>query len=548
MSFLSRHKSRPSPQTAHFDKRSGLTTPPRDREEKSHSLHSGGSSSIRKRLSSFTLLGTSKRPNASRNISPSSGGVGYVMSNTSHARPRSRSPSPEPSLEIRPPSGLGRIRRASETEQESGEVLDISFKSWRPHRQPSVSAPDLSLPLFRWEEASAEGKVSSELGYLNRDQTPEPPRTPGPIPFDFSRIPQELLKSLFADARKRDLARLARVSRAFVWPARSALYEHLNLKDVKDPRRIEQCMALLASKREVAAILRSFICHLAPELGSADGAFTPSATVTFAIAFTNMIHVQSLTIPRFTPHIFLHSTFQLKRLSFVCESMLPNECRDMFTWLKTQPTLTSLRFPNLVMESTLLFTRPNTNPSHEHKLPPSSSRGSPAPLSIPSHALSKLSHFHGPASFIPIVVPDRPVQSLAITIHTTLYDGLRPSALMASVKRSKALVTSLSVVASGQKKVDARTFERVLMSVGSELGESLSTLEIEWILEDEVSLAVSSLYERSLLIYHLKSFSTSKSSQSYLDLPLSILFACTAVYHHLPPALLPHPFPSRPPH
>ncbi|THH32650.1 hypothetical protein EUX98_g1519 [Antrodiella citrinella] len=128
-------------------------------------------------------------------------------------------------------------------------------------------------------------------------------------------------------------------------------------------------------------------------------------------------------------------------------------------------------------------------------LPDSPRRKSTAPdtcprqtseLGIPSNVVPQLSHFHGPAPLVSVIVPDRAIQSLSITIHTTLYDGLRPSALMSFVTRSKTPVTSLSIIASGQKKVDARTLERVLMSVGAELGEFLQTLEIEWILEDEL--------------------------------------------------------------
>ncbi|TCD71073.1 hypothetical protein EIP91_000165 [Steccherinum ochraceum] len=497
MSFLSRHKSRGLHDVVNTDKNTGLTTPPREHEER---LGPPGGS-LRKRLSSFTLLSTSKRQNATSSHQSSlnkGGGVGFVRPNDAFPVTRSRSPSPVPSLEIRRPSGLG--RRASIMLPESDEVLDISYRGRRPmggmSRKLSVSAPDLSLPLFKWEEVSSVAedeseRLSSELGYLR----PGSSRCPSPIPepasaprfFDFSRIPAELLKSLFTESSRRDLASLSLVCRSFVWPARAALYEHLNLQDMKAPRSIEKCMAWLASRREIAAMVKSFSCPVAPDF-TPGNVFTPAAMVTFAIALTNMVQLQSLTLPRFTPHLLLHTTFQLRRFSLTCESMSPEESRDTFAWLTTQPSLVSLSFPNLVMES---IQSPNgAIPFPTSTLAKAISLESVSPdipgLPLTADAIPKLSHFHGPSSLASVLVPGRPVQTLSITIHTTLYDGLRPSALMASVKRSTSLVTSLSIIASGQKKVDARTLERVLMSAGAELGDCLQTLEIEWILEDEL--------------------------------------------------------------
>ncbi|KAH8105365.1 hypothetical protein BXZ70DRAFT_983919 [Cristinia sonorae] len=477
MSFLSRNKSKTLSSSTHLDKSLGLSTPPREHEEKGGP--NGGS--IRKRLSSFTLLGTSKRRNASSSSpKPSkSGGVGYTMSATSslYSRDYSRSPTPEEpeALEIRRPSGLG--RRASVMLPDEGNVLDISNATRRPlRRQLSASAPDLSLPLFKWEQVPVVVEDTSSV-HSDSTFTTTTQKKSLPQPLDFPSMPPELLKSLFAYTSRRDLVAISLVCRTFVWPARQALYAHLHIQDIKDPKRVEMCMAWLASRQEIANIVRSLSVSIAPDVASTN-TFTPTAMVTFAIALTKMVNLESLTLPRFTPHLLQHTTFQLKRFTLLCEDMPLNECRETFSWLSHQPHVISISFPNLVQDnlSQVSDGKPLDNPGL---------RDPPTDI-IPSYGLQSLSHFHGPTSLASIIVPARPIRSLSLTIHTTLYDGLRPSALMASVQQSKTPITSLSVIASGQKKVDARSLERVLMSAGAELGQTLQSLEIEWILEDEL--------------------------------------------------------------
>ncbi|KAL6310258.1 hypothetical protein BKA93DRAFT_4334 [Sparassis latifolia] len=420
---------------------------------------------IRKRLTSLSLGGI-KRTRSTTHKHCAAPPVGHTVQFPSgYARYGSESPSPTASLDIRMPTGLG--RRASFTEKSEQEQQGRAerLRQERPKTTGGISAPDLShssqsgAGMLRWVDALTEDVTKDD----------------GPA---IMRMPVDLLNVMFSYMSRQELASLALVSRMFLLPALRALYSNLDLWHTADSR-VEQCIALLASKRSFGGYVRRFVCRKLP--ATKNGAVSMS-TVTFAIAFTNMYQLTSLTIPRFEAHLLLHTTFRLRRLTILAEFMSSDELCDFFSWLVSQPALTSLSLPNLVLRS-LLNREDSGSPSND-TTQPSDTLMCPS-QSFPHHLLSRLTHFHGPPVLGAVLVPGHPVASAVLRIRTTLYEGLRPSAIMSALARSSAPIKRLSIKATSNK-VDARTLERIFMSAGAELGDRLEVLEVDWVLEDEI--------------------------------------------------------------
>ncbi|KAI0791308.1 hypothetical protein C8Q75DRAFT_757651 [Abortiporus biennis] len=516
------------------------------------------SSSIRHRLSSFTLL-TSKKPQIhiphSKTTRPSrtpfkdGGGIGFIANETSFTSMyRSRSPSPALSMTIRRPSGLGRRESQqnlpsiySPTSPRSPTFPTSPTSPHSPYlnrspttvgrkpvkRRPvptmdrllSSSTPELSLnsrmkeDLPPWADDSSSSEDEEELS-----PSIPPPVSPTPLsrtvkkhtPPDISKLlPDELWGQIFSHASRDVSTTFALVSRHCLSISRRVLYGELNLRDTKDFPQVERCVSVLAQRREIGSLVQTFSCRTLPDISA------PLSTVTFAIAFSNMDQLQSLTLPSFHSHLLHHATFRLKWITFLCDSITDETCREMLTWLETQPNITSFSLPNLCLKTFnvvaapfpggndslnattgLLPSTPNRDSGYGSSTPPSPSPSSsdlPSTLentqplhTIPYTFLPNLTHFHGPVVLATAICPGRPLQSVSLHVHSTLYDGLRPSAIMKALARSSSFVKKLSIIVSSKHRVDARTLERVLMSAGAELGKCLEVLEVEWILEDEI--------------------------------------------------------------
>ncbi len=376
---------------------------------------------------------------------------------------RSRSPSPAPSLDIRMPTGLG--RRASEL----GEREDFQeyVMTARSERKRSISMPAAATQAARWRAAN--------LVEMRRPA--------------LERISPELLSFVFSFASRPDILSLAQVSQSFSRPALQALYANVDLR-TDDDERIEQCIASLASRRPVASFVRNFACR---ELPPPEGGTTSLSTVTFAIALTNMDQLQSLTLPHFDLRILCHTTFPLRHLTLLCKYITPEDFHALFNWLGRHPSLVSLSFPSLVLPSlptsslvdSGVPSRPHTprtpdTPSHDSDAP---SHASSSPF--PSTLIPSLRRFDGPVSIAAALIPGRPVERVQLPIQHTLYDGLRPSALMSALATARDTLRTL-IIKPGSAKIDQRTLERVVMSAGAELGEFIETLQVHWVLDDEV--------------------------------------------------------------
>ena len=437
-------------------------------------------SNFRRRLSSFASL-TGIRPKSSFDGPVQHGkAIGFTASSTVPSR--SRSPSPSLSLTIRPPSGLG--RRESVCMQDEGWAQEFprgrTSKSVDLEHRLSLSLPNLTIippeiEFLRWEVVE-QSDVESEID------------VPPPRPFDFSRIPAGLLGFVFSFASRNDQASLARVCSHFVQPARNALYKDLDLRDIKNSSRVDKCLSVMVSNRDLASLVRTFACRAFPDAANNGGGGVSSfMMVTFAIALTNMHQLHTLTLPHFAAHLLHHSTFRLKALTVLSESLTEDEITQLISWLPSQTTLVSLSLPNLISHYSPSISITITTPT---SIPPDKTDDTTASATVPS-TLPNLSHLHAPTSLVPVIAPGRPIQTLSLNIHTTLYDGLKPSAVMQSLAKSSGPIKYLTICASVKNKIDARTFERVVMSAGAELGSYLETLDIEWVLEDEVRVRLA---------------------------------------------------------
>ncbi|KAH9850414.1 hypothetical protein C2E23DRAFT_929915 [Lenzites betulinus] len=396
---------------------------------------------------------------------------------------RSRSPSPAPSLDIRMPADLG--RRASEL----GEREDIEEPSSVPgRRKRSISLP-AAVQAARWRDAMAREEQEASA-------------TPSQTTSALSRASPELLATIFSYARRRDLFALAQASKTLSPPALRALYENLDLRAAGD-ERAARCIASLASHRHIATLVRSFACRTLPSTDDA----AQLTTVTYAIAFNNMDGLRALTLPRFDLRILSHTTFTLQRLVLLCKNMPTPEFHALVAWLARQPELTALSLPRLVLPalpppcevSPLPHTPPTPDtPTHDiHDTTPnlltSPSPPSPSPSSasssactdpIPTSTLPKLRRIQGPVSLAAALALQRPLERADLPIQNTLYDGLRPSAIMGALATARNTLRTLSIQPVSAA-IDSRTLERVLMAAGAELGSFLEELEVHWVLDDE---------------------------------------------------------------
>ncbi|KAI0086816.1 hypothetical protein BDY19DRAFT_894139 [Irpex rosettiformis] len=436
-------------------------------------------STFRHRLSSFSFLSSKRSSKAS---ATKSGGICYnAQYRATDSFSRSDTPSPTPSLEeIRRPSGLG--RRVSITAQplEQGIKNRSTPNALSPHvpRKASVSAPNLPLlpeGFVRWEVSEPEEET--EDGHVYE-----------PVCM-FMKIPPNLLNAVFGFVPPPDLTSLARVCKSFLSPSRALLYGNVDLLPITDQRRIDVCLHTLASKQNLAKLVRRFACSSILETRPALLA-SPLPTSSLAIALNNMTELVSLKVPRFDPNSFFHTSFQLRSLTLLWETATSDDLQGMFAWLTTQPTLTSLSFPNLILDertSDILSGAGNalSEPTSDepHQLDSSTSL-----LSFPfvSQLVPDLTRLHAPSSIVAALAPGRPLTFITMHLHSTIYNGLRPSALLSTISQATTPLTHLAITTSPRSAVDPRTLERVLMAAGAELGKNLKTLEIESTLEDEV--------------------------------------------------------------
>jgi len=423
------------------------------------------SSPRRRRISALSLISLKLSPRPKRNSTRSTLAppVGHTAVGFPRTYTRESTPSPTPSLdEIRMPAGLGRIA--------SQKTLSADCEQFG----------GLTVPQELGIRCSSSPNLTGD-DYGGRKDVKDTVKAGAPV----TRLPPEILASVFSYGSREDILSLSLVSKAFSSPAIRMLYQTLDLRQ-SDPARAEQCIALLASRKSLAGYVHDFACNALPSPKDTSESLT---TVTFAIAFNNMDQLQSLTIPWFDAHVLLHTTFRLTRLTVLSQTISADQFRQLLSWLVKQPDIVSLSFPYFMLDKLIDYHL--DEPHYVSKSPPDTptikmdDMTSAKSRSLPANVLPRLKHLQCPTALMSAVVPGRPVVSAVLHIHTTLYDGLKPSAIMSSLTRSTASLTHLTIKVSSSK-IDARTLERVFMAAGAELGSQLEVLEVQWVLEDEI--------------------------------------------------------------
>jgi hypothetical protein len=228
-----------------------------------------------------------------------------------------------------------------------------------------------------------------------------------------------------------------------------------------------------------------------------------------------MSSLVSLTLPAFDISLLAHhSAFGLKSLTFLHHTATDACTKAMFAWLDGQTNIISLRFPNLddtpqikldpITDAGLSkthsspnlltlsngsiprllslnpFSTPNPSPRSGYFMPSPSPPGPQYPLSdtepfASPTLLPNLTVLHAPPSLALLLATPlssgatrRPLTSVFLNINTTLYNGLRPAALMGALRgHTTHLALRFSEI------VDRRTFEKMLGAVGASLGPSM---------------------------------------------------------------------------
>jgi hypothetical protein len=301
-------------------------------------------------------------------------------------------------------------------------------------------------------------------------------------------VPVEILETIISYLPRWAVASLAVVSRSYYRAARNVLYRTLDL-GIVGPERAEQLYALLAHRRELAHGVRTLICDDWPTASSRTP--TPSSSASaFRAALSNMHNLTALTIPSFNSTI-LHDQlpFSLTRLTLLNVTMPLDEQVGLFEWLDTQAEITYLAFPNLIEKpkndvpdktkyhgSRLLFTVPILTPvsADLSGTYPLSSTPFGSPFLLPV-----LTSLHAPPIIATLLAPVRSLKEVTVHIQTTIYSGLRPSALMGALHGVQCLTVRFG------ENIDKRSVEKVLSAAGAVLGkirqgsESLEILEVE---------------------------------------------------------------------
>jgi len=412
--------------------------------------------------------------------------------------------------DIRRPSGLGRPVSFSSTTQsldlEESVPLEVEV-----HRfQRTASQPNLARTLTQKAIPSMKGR--------NKPQPPLPREAvmvhipplrlarsaptlvpPPPIPV-MPTLPTEVFTCILSFLHRRSVCTLATVNKAFCDAARAVLYGNLDLRVVPS-RKYDGLCQMLASRRDLTDLVHTFFLHRWPPsfaLSYPDGdpriAMLSQSTAIFTIALQNMHQLTSLTLPSFDLTILRHHTaFGLRNLTFLNRKLSESEERELFTWLDGQTNIITLRFPNLQESEPRPvspvaddgeknfsdFLSPIQSPSAVSQSPqpsPSSFTSTfanipPAPSLYPYNSpslLPSLNTLHVTPTLATLLAPVRPVRHIVLNIDSTLYTGLRPAAIMSSLRDLNSLTFHFG------KQVDKRTAEKMLLAAGSSLSGLVS--------------------------------------------------------------------------
>lgn len=374
------------------------------------------------------------------------------------------------SEEIRTPSGLGHA-------EQFADMQDIIPRV--PTSSPPVHSRNSSFSLTHRSRKSS--LKSARLGGMEAQQlsnyNPFVVHRPILDPIVLANV----FPAVFAFCSRHELTVFAQVSHAFLDLVRCLIYSDINMDEL-EPEAQLQIIDTLDSNPDIPSLVNSFswlsICSK-PYLGS---------------SLQYMRSLQSLSFRHDDASIlsYLHPNARLRSLHLQGPTSLESSTH-LSAFLCTQPDLKSLIIPDTFC---LTFPTPGSRPSTGVTSPLSATSSysslsflsptSPkfkSSLKGPNLPLPALSHVTIPSPLASILVPERPVNSISVQICNSIYDGLRPTALMSALAQSTVPVQELEL--SMTSKIDARTVERLLRAAGLSLSK-LRILKIRWLLDHRV--------------------------------------------------------------
>jgi len=396
------------------------------------------------------------------------------------------------------------------------------FRSWSQRAKEKVRRGSISRTPVRVAESPMKVQPERE-----RQLPPLPPSPPAPPSRKYPlHLPEEIISLILSHLPSATVSLCATVSRNFSLSALCSLYTTLDI-DTLSPLQLEKLVTLLVLRRDLLDLVTSFICRQWPHffLPDRQGRQNDAGigyiiqekdallTASFTLALERMSNLISLTLPSFNFSVLSHhSAFGLKSLTFLNGMTTDEETKALFAWLDGQTNIVSLRFPNIEDSygrpkwglsintdvNKYERTRAKTAPSSPYRLPFPTTSLSPlaSPLSSPRSAdssppcstrsptpaaptavqfasktlLPNLTTLHATPSLAMLLASPletglrRPLKSVSLNINNTLYNGLRPAALMGSFLGISHLALRFG------EDVDRRSYEKVLGAAGAALG------------------------------------------------------------------------------
>jgi len=236
------------------------------------------------------------------------------------------------------------------------------------------------------------------------------------------------------------------------------LYRRLDLSSVPE-YCIDHCVTVLASTTEIADFVVEFSCPVYPSQ-------SPSFALALSMALKNTRYLRTLTLPSFRASVFRDTSFHLHSLILLHMTASASDEHALFSsWLPTQTELKSFSLASLC---------PASNANLATILPET------------SFCLRRLNNFSGPPLLAAHIAPGRPLTHVSLYVDSTLFDGLRPAAVMSALARSTAPITYLSIFPTVVSAIDSRTLTKLFLAAGTELGLALKELRIGWQFDAEV--------------------------------------------------------------
>ncbi|KAF8128982.1 hypothetical protein EV363DRAFT_1400232 [Boletus edulis] len=447
MPFLSRRSVDPLTPTSPFRPRNkGYPQKPSDLQQTPRNRARSEASLLRRVSTLFTAR--RRIPSKTSSFSKpkaSSPGIEYKCSRHWSMLPRvSSDTTPQSSLEIRRPSGLGRRASILESDDSLADSEGGGEQEARMVPTGFASLPNLLSGAFH-----SPGVV--RYPPLKRSR------------MHSTALPDSILRVVVDFISRNDLTVVALVSRGFCTAVRHALYHSLDVQTFAESS-LRRLYDVLAHREELAALVVSFYCHSWP---SWDLSSNPSDDVRQALQ--NMYNLKSLTIASFasilsyTPSL----TFSLTHLTILDKKITQSQLVVMRSWLATQPSLESLSFPHLV-ECT------SADPAFIDEwalVADPSQANDDGPFST---ILPGLKSLRASTEIVLTLCTamHNPIKHLTLDVHGTLYKGLRPS----------GGVRDMHIIFAPE--VDKRTVEKFLgvtgsMLTGEDKTEAMKSLEVE---------------------------------------------------------------------